>query len=59
MTESTTTLSFRVKDAELKWRLRIAAGKAKTTVGELVEKLLIEGLNRLDAVQGADDATNS
>lgn len=49
MTESTTTISFRVKDKELKWRLRIAAGQAKTTLGELVERLLVEGLARFDA----------
>ena len=56
MTESTTTISFRVKNNKLKWQLKKAAAEQQTTLGELIERLLTESLDRLnEAREGASN----
>ena len=56
MTEST-TISFRVKNNKLKWQLKKTAAEQQTTLGELIERLLTESLNRLNEAQegGSND----
>ena len=40
-------ITIRVKDTELKWRLKSAAAEHKTTVSALIEQFLNDGLNGL------------
>lgn len=40
-------ITIRVKDKELKWRLKAAAAEHKTTVSALIEKFLNDGLSGL------------
>jgi len=40
-------ITIRVKDKELKWRLKLAAAEHKTTVSALIEKFLNDGLSGL------------
>ena len=40
-------ITIRVKDTELKWRLKSAAAEHKTTVSALIEQFLNDGLNNL------------
>lgn len=40
-------ITIRVKDTGLKWKLKEAAAKEKTTVSALVEQFLNDGLERL------------
>jgi len=41
-------ITIRVKDTDLKWKLKEAAAKEKTTVSALVEKFLTDGLKGLE-----------
>lgn len=40
-------ITIRVKDKELKWRLKLSAAEHKTTVSALIEQFLNDGLQKL------------
>lgn len=41
-------ITIRVKDKELKWRLKSAAAEHRTTVSALIEQFLNDGLKALE-----------
>lgn len=44
-------ITIRVKDTELKWRLKSAAAEHRTTVSALIEQFLNDGLKALEGKQ--------